>query len=146
MTKKKTDEATRGDAADRKEGPMARTSEEGTVNNEFENFDTGGFWNKVRRLIADIPVLRELVRRAVVLFHVMKDEDTPMKAKALIAAALVYLVCPLDAIPDVFGPLGYTDDAAALAAAWTAVEVYTKQEHLDAGDDFLRGAARPAIA
>ena len=28
-----------------------------------------------------------------------------------------YLICPVDAVPDILGPAGYVDDASVLAAA-----------------------------
>jgi uncharacterized membrane protein YkvA (DUF1232 family) len=44
-------------------------------------------------------------------------------------AALGYFVLPLDALPDILPLLGFTDDAAVIAAALAAVASAIKPEH-----------------
>lgn len=56
------------------------------------------------------------------LFHLLcrltMDKRIPASEKAKLAAAIVYFVSPIDAIPEgVVGPVGYLDDAAAAAYA-----------------------------
>ena len=46
----------------------------------------------------------------------------PWKAMAALAAAVVYVVSPLDLIPDLLVPLGFTDDVLALALTWGLVK------------------------
>lgn len=43
-----------------------------------------------------------------------KDRDIPLKDKALILAGAVYLVSPVDILPDYFFLIGWTDDLAVL--------------------------------
>jgi len=42
----------------------------------------------------------------------------PWRAIAAVAAAALYVVSPIDLIPDVLAPLGFTDDAAVVALLW----------------------------
>jgi uncharacterized membrane protein YkvA (DUF1232 family) len=54
-------------------------------------------------------------------FEMVKDykqkkyRNVPWKAIAMIAAAILYFLSPLDLIPDFLGPIGFTDDAVVLA-------------------------------
>ena len=54
-------------------------------------------------------------------FEMVKDykqkkyRSVPWKVIAMIAAALLYFLSPLDLIPDFLGPIGFTDDAVVLA-------------------------------
>jgi len=52
----------------------------------------------------------------VVLFYAFKDKRTPFYAKFLTLAAMVYLVSPVDLIPDAFFPAGFLDDLAIVPA------------------------------
>jgi uncharacterized membrane protein YkvA (DUF1232 family) len=47
--------------------------------------------------------------------------DVPWKSIVLITAGLIYFVSPADAIPDIIPLLGFTDDAAILAAILSSV-------------------------
>jgi uncharacterized membrane protein YkvA (DUF1232 family) len=58
---------------------------------------------------------REGVKQGLILYYALVSPQTPVWAKTLIAGGLVYLVTPLDAIPDVL-PAGFTDDLAVLLA------------------------------
>lgn len=42
------------------------------------------------------------------------DKATPLKIKLIVGMALAYTVFPADVLPDIFGPLGFVDDAAAI--------------------------------
>ena len=42
----------------------------------------------------------------------------PWRAVAAVAAAALYVVAPLDLIPDFLGPIGFTDDALVVALTW----------------------------
>lgn len=62
---------------------------------------------------------------ARLLFH----KDTPLRAKAMIAVAIVYLLSPLDLMPDWITGLGLLDDLTivSLLVAW-AVRIAEKQK------------------
>jgi uncharacterized membrane protein YkvA (DUF1232 family) len=62
------------------------------------------------------------------LWMVLRDyangsyRKVPWKAIAALAAAVLYVVSPLDLIPDVLVPLGFADDIMAVALTWGLVK------------------------
>lgn len=70
----------------------------------------------------------ELGTQAMLLKRIMLKPEVPVQAKLTIVAALGYLICPVDLIPDFVPVLGYTDDAAVIAAALETVKAYTTPE------------------
>jgi uncharacterized membrane protein YkvA (DUF1232 family) len=72
-----------------------------------------GFWPKLRKLARHIPFAQD----AAALWFAARDSQTPAGTKALLMAALAYFVIPTDVLPDWFAGLGFTDDAAVIAAA-----------------------------
>ncbi len=99
-----------------------------------------GFWPKLRQAAPHIPFARE----AVALYYCSVDPQTPATAKALMMAALAYFVLPTDLIPDFIPGIGYTDDAAVIAAALALVGRHMRPEHRDAAQAFLERLARDA--
>lgn len=69
--------------------------------------------------------IRQKVR---LLWMVLKDyvngsyRKVPWKAVAALAAAVVYVVSPIDLIPDFLVPVGWTDDLLVLALTWGLVK------------------------
>lgn len=61
---------------------------------------------RVRRLKADIPAV----------FLSLKDQDTPLIAKVLVALTVAYALSPIDLIPDFIPVFGYLDDVLLLPA------------------------------
>ncbi|WP_066639756.1 YkvA family protein [Desulfolucanica intricata] len=54
----------------------------------------------------------------VLLLRLMKDKRISIKNKAMLGAAIAYVVSPVDFIPEaVFGPVGFTDDLIAVIVA-----------------------------
>ena len=90
-------------------------------------FDEAPLWGKLARFARFAG--KVVVERALVLYHCLRDPDTPAWAKSVIAGALGYFVLPIDAIPDLAPFVGYGDDLGALAAALSAVAFYVKPEH-----------------
>ncbi len=90
-----------------------------------KDYEESGFWSTVAK------VSPSLARTALELYYVMKEDSTPLGAKATIVAALGYLICPIDLIPDVIPILGFTDDAGALALAYKKVKDYVTPEITD---------------
>lgn len=64
-----------------------------------------------RRLIRELPHLFRLV------FRLIRDPAIPRFDKLLFAAVAVYMVTPLDLVPDVLGPIGWVDDFYLLGMA-----------------------------
>jgi uncharacterized membrane protein YkvA (DUF1232 family) len=90
-------------------------------------FNDSAFWDKIKRFAGSAG--RSLIEYALVLFHTLKDSETPAWAKGAIISALAYFISPLDLIPDFFPVVGYTDDFAAILAAVSAVTMHVKPVH-----------------
>ena len=56
-----------------------------------------------------------VIEKAIMLYVILTDRNTPAWARVLVLAALVYLINPWDAIPDNIPVVGYTDDVAVMA-------------------------------
>jgi len=56
-----------------------------------------------------------LPNMVMLLARLMKDSRVPTAEKALFAAAIVYVISPLDLIPDVFPFIGQVDDVYVVA-------------------------------
>jgi uncharacterized membrane protein YkvA (DUF1232 family) len=64
----------------------------------------------------------KLVERIRELYGYLADPRVPARYKVIILAGLLYLVSPIDAIPDVIPGIGFADDAAVLIAILVAVQ------------------------
>ena len=82
---------------------------------------------------------RQVVEKALILYHTLQRPETPAAAKATIIGALAYFILPVDAIADFLPGVGFTDDLGALAAALVTVSGYVTEE-------VKRTAARQAAA
>jgi uncharacterized membrane protein YkvA (DUF1232 family) len=96
------------------------------------DYTDDGFWAKIKGHAKEAGLA--VVGKALELFYTMIEAETPVWAKATIAAALGYFISPIDVIPDIL-PGGYLDDLGVLAATLTAVASYvTEQVKTVAGD------------
>ncbi len=98
-----------------------------------ERIVASGFWPKLRRAVARVPFAAD----ALAVWYCARDSETPATAKAMIMAALAYFILPLDAVPDFLPVIGYTDDAAVIAAVVAIVSQNLKPWH--------RAAAKAAL-
>ena len=65
------------------------------------------------------------------------DPATDRKVKLVLFGAAAYFLMPADAIPDLFPVLGFTDDAAVIAAAIAAVRSGITDTHRNKARDTL---------
>ena len=86
------------------------------------------FWTKLKRVAAGLPFVEDLLAAYYCAF----DRETPVKVKAALVGAIGYFVLPADLLPDVLPLLGFTDDAAVLAAALRMVAGHLRPEHREA--------------
>lgn len=93
-----------------------------------------GFWPKIRRTAARIPFARQVIS----VWYAARDPETPTAAKGLMLGALAYFVLPIDAIPDIFAGIGFTDDAAVIAALIATLGSNIKRRHQDLADAALK--------
>jgi uncharacterized membrane protein YkvA (DUF1232 family) len=68
-------------------------------------------------LLALLPLAGRLPAHAQIMVGLLLDHRVPASRKALLAAALGYVVSPLDLIPDRFPLLGVLDDIVVAALA-----------------------------
>ena len=94
----------------------------------------GGFWRKAQQFAARLPFAEDLLTAYYCAF----DRQTPNQVRAALLGALAYFVLPINLVPDLLPVVGFTDDAAVLAAAIRMVWVHIQPAHRD--------AARAALA
>jgi len=75
------------------------------------------FLSRLKRVARRIPFAEDLLAA----WFCARDPATPRRVRMTLLAALGYFVLPLDALPDIMPLLGFTDDAAVIAAALAAV-------------------------
>lgn len=101
--------------------------------NSFSN-DFPDFVDFIRRNIARFPLTVELLAAAIAF----ADPSTPAWAKAILAAAIAYVLCPLDAIPDFIPIVGWTDDVGVLGAAVSgAAGACVREDHCERAREIL---------
>ncbi len=95
------------------------------------------FWPKLVRTAARIPFADRLLS----VYYAARDPETPAAAKGVMLGALAYWVLPIDVIPDVLAGIGFTDDAAVIAAVVATLGAHIRPRHRDAARETLRGLA-----
>ena len=98
-----------------------------------EDVVRNGFWPKLRKVAGKIPFARD----AVAAWYCATDRDTPTRVKGVLFAALAYFVMPVDAIPDIFAVIGFSDDMAVLTAAFAMIRGHIRKRHYEAADRAL---------
>lgn len=93
------------------------------------HYSDDSFWTKVRGVARRSG--RELVEKAITLFHTLQDADTPRWARTVIVGVLGYFILPLDAIPDFTPAVGFADDLGSLVTAFGILAIHVKPEHRD---------------
>jgi len=92
------------------------------------------FWRKLRLAVAHIPFAEDMLAAYYCAF----DRATPRRVQLMLIAAIAYFVMPADAVPDWLPVIGFTDDAAVLAATLKLVADHIRDDH--------RAAAREKLA
>ncbi|MGE0061581.1 MAG: YkvA family protein [Xanthobacteraceae bacterium] len=87
------------------------------------------FWRKLKRIGATLPLLIPFAEDLLAAYYCAFDRSTPRHVQFALAGALAYFVLPLDSIPDLVPMLGFSDDAAVLAAAIKLVSNHITDEH-----------------
>jgi uncharacterized membrane protein YkvA (DUF1232 family) len=83
------------------------------------------FWAKLKRVGRRIPFAEDLVAA----YFCTLDASTPSRVKLVLLGAIAYFVLPVDGIADFLPLLGFTDDAAIIAAALAQVAGSITEEH-----------------
>ncbi len=74
-------------------------------------------------------------RRPLLLWRLFRDPRVPLPARLLLPAIGLYLICPVDIIPDFIPVLGHLDDLLVIAAGlWLFLRLCPEplfREHVD---------------
>lgn len=114
------------DAMREERGEERRRRDEDTVRR--------GFWDKVKRVGRTLPFGEDIVAA----YYCALDPSTPSRVKWVLLGALAYFVMPMDGIADFLPLLGFTDDAAVIAAAIAQVAGSINEDHRAKARDTLR--------
>jgi uncharacterized membrane protein YkvA (DUF1232 family) len=69
-------------------------------------------WEKLERVGKKISFAKDIVA----LYNYMRDPLVSWHRKAIVVAALIYFISPIDAIPDIAPLIGYMDDLGVITA------------------------------
>ena len=103
--------------------------------------DERTFWRKLGRLLSRVPFAVDLVAA----WYCASDSATPMHVRALLWGAVAYFILPTDLVPDYLVGLGFSDDAAVVAAVMSLLGRHLTQDHRAAAAarlDSLRNSKR----
>jgi uncharacterized membrane protein YkvA (DUF1232 family) len=79
----------------------------------------------LRRVAGKLPFAEDVLAA----WFCARDPATPRRVRYTLLAALGYFVLPVDAIPDLLPLIGFSDDAAVIAAAIASVATQIRPEH-----------------
>ena len=91
-----------------------------------KDYNENDFWEKIKKFAKKAGY--ELIEKALILYYVAIDEETPNRVKGIIFGALGYFISPLDIIPDIT-PIGFTDDLGVLIGTIALVGMHIKDKH-----------------
>ncbi|WP_248548016.1 YkvA family protein [Paenibacillus odorifer] len=120
---------------DKVKNSMELTAEEFPYSKENEEMVTQNFWTKTKKFAGKIPFTKD----AIAMYYCAVDAKTPLWAKGIAFGALAYFISPIDAIPDAILGLGFTDDAAIIAAGIKAISGQVTSEHKEKAEAFFNG-------
>ena len=69
---------------------------------------------KPRTSLSNLGILTDIVRQVRLAWRLMFDPRVPLWVKTIVPASLVYLISPVDFMPDVIPGLGQLDDLAVM--------------------------------
>ena len=84
------------------------------------------FWQKIN-LYAKLAG-RKVTEKALCLYYAAADPKTPAWAKSVIWGALMYFICPIDAISDAVPIVGFSDDFGVLVCALITVNAHITEK------------------
>lgn len=80
--------------------------------NEKIKFIEENLWRKLERVGKKISFAKDILA----LVNYMSDSAVSWHRKAIVVAALIYFISPIDAIPDIAPLFGYLDDLGVITA------------------------------
>lgn len=97
----------------------------------------------MKRATSRVPFMDDVLA----MYYCAVDPATPRKIRVVIGATLLYLVMPLDIVPDLLAIVGYTDDVTALMVLVRLVSSHVTDKHREkakASLEALRDDPKPA--
>lgn len=91
-----------------------------------KNYSEEDFWAKIKKVARKAGA--KVIYLALILYYELADGKVSLKEKGIILGALGYFILPVDLIPDFLPLAGYTDDLAALVAAFAYVKSHLTPE------------------
>jgi len=113
-TKMIEDEIIFDDLGDLSELDFGDKSEE-EIKKEYEpreKYIEENLWHKLEKVGKKISFAKDIMA----LFNYMQDSFVSWHRKAIVIAALIYFISPIDAIPDIAPLFGYLDDLGVITA------------------------------
>jgi uncharacterized membrane protein YkvA (DUF1232 family) len=92
------------------------------------------FWTRFKSVGRNLPFAEDMLAAV----YCALDPATPARVRALVVGAIAYFIMPIDGLPDILPLIGFTDDAAVIAATIAAIRAHMKPEHRDKAQDFLK--------
>ena len=106
------------------------------VNKYAENYSEQGLFQKISGNIKKAGL--SLIYKALQLFYVAKNPNVPMRLRAAVIAPLGYFISPIDLIPDITPIIGFSDDAAVIAAAMLIAQFYINEDIKQQAKDTIK--------
>ena len=73
-------------------------------------------------------VSNSLLYVALLMYYAFRRKETPAWAKRIVIGAFVYLLSPIDAIPDLAPLIGYTDDMGVMLYGLVLIAAYINHD------------------
>lgn len=70
-------------------------------------------------------MFQSFITRIQLAYRLMRDERVPISAKLIPAFALLYVLSPIDLIPDFIMVIGLVDDVAIVMGSLRMLEMFT---------------------
>ncbi|BAY86768.1 hypothetical protein NIES267_62790 [Calothrix parasitica NIES-267] len=125
LTQKEKEQIQTEEAIEEIEGRLEKTTNSGKIKNIFEKLvksvNPQDIQTYIQKITEKLPSMnrgpiKEMWPKIQSLFQMVLDPKAAWTSKALGIGALLYLISPFDAIPDVIPVLGLTDDAAVIVS------------------------------
>jgi len=82
--------------------------------------NNNGNWQQYTAI--PLNTLRFIVERFLLAKELLTHRDTPIRIKLLLVGLVLYIISPIDFIPDMIPLLGIIDDVALLVMGWNYAE------------------------
>ncbi len=81
-----------------------------------------------------VPAPRHKIGRLAAYGRFFRDKDAPLSGKLFVIATIVYVICPIDFIPDVAPVIGWLDDLGLAGAALVYLSRVTEKYRVAPAD------------